>query len=184
MRRRDLRRGGARAPPAARRAFGEQRKRRRDDDGWLSLTAWGRILGQMMNAICVELQSPVAEAAGAPRVARCRFGGAAISDVLRALRRRGVPPARGTALLPLVACANHDCEPNAEVHFERAAAVVVATRAISEGEAATISYIDGNARDGVETRRRALAEYGLCASAANARGRRRRAGGCGVENSL
>ena len=109
------------------------------------------------------------------------FGGAAIADVLRALRRRGVPPARGTALLPLVACMNHDCEPNAEVHFlERAAAVVVATRAIAKGEAVTISYIDGNARNGVETWRRALAEYGFvcgcgkCAREAAARGRLRR----------
>ena len=163
--------------------FGDQRKRRRDDDGWLSLTTWGRLLGQIrQNAICVELQNPVAEVLPALREWHdAGFGGAAIADVLRALRRRGVPPARGTALLPLVACANHDCEPNAEVHFlERAMAIVVATRAIAEGEAVTISYIDGNARDGVEARRRALAEYGFvcecgkCAREAAARGRLRR----------
>ena len=88
---------------------------------------------------------------------------------------------RGTCLLPRVACLNHDCSPNAEVHFlENAAAQVVATRPIAAGESVTITYLDGNERDSVDVRRKGLAEYGFvcgcgkCAREAAARGRLRR----------
>ena len=168
--------------------FGEQRSARADPRrrGGSRSSAWGRILGQIrQNAICVELQNPVAEVLPAlSRVARAGFGGAAIADVLRAhappRRAAGAPArhrcrswrARITTASPTRRCTS----------VERAAAVVVATRAIAEGEAVTISYIDGNARDGVEARRRARrVRLRVRVDAREGGGG---AGGCGVENSL
>ena len=55
------------------------------------------------------------------------------------------PPSEGTALLGFCASINHSCEPNCEiVYMHDANALVVSTRAISEGEELTIPYVPTN----------------------------------------
>lgn len=55
------------------------------------------------------------------------------------------PPSEGTALLGFCASINHSCDPNCEiVYMHDANALVVSTRAISEGEELTIPYVPTN----------------------------------------
>ena len=67
------------------------------------------------------------------------------------------------ACLQEVSCANHSCDPNAEVRLEIGTTQLrlVARRAIASGEEVTISYIDENDTVGVKERRDALQDYGF-----------------------
>uniref|UniRef100_A0A7S4F8A8 SET domain-containing protein n=1 Tax=Chrysotila carterae TaxID=13221 RepID=A0A7S4F8A8_CHRCT len=136
---------------------------------WLTLHKWGEVLGlARRNCLCVEYASPVAEIIPTLRAWSASGAGSStmrreISALLDALPTKS-PSMLGTALYPNIACANHDCDPNAEVHFcdESALATLVATRSIAKGEEICISYIECKAP--LQTRRTELREYGFLCS--------------------
>jgi hypothetical protein len=164
---------------------------------------WGHLLGLLrQNALCVEVASPLAGLLPALRewcVARgAKTGGvrsskrkrglakgapphpeasqaASLSRVLDALPPEAWESVQGSAVFPLAACANHSCDPTAEVRFERGNATLrlVARQTIRAGDEITISYIDQNETAGVAERREALRDYGFvceCAACAPASG--------------
>lgn len=151
---------------------------------WLSLEVWGGMLGAARrNALCVSLTHPVDEWAGAVRGWRQQLqdtdgedegegegeeeGGEATDAILEQLPMP-MPDALWTALYARIACVNHDCSPNAEVHWlgEGSEATLLARRAIPSGAEISITYIDDNERVSFRERRASLRDYGFeCACA-------------------
>ena len=74
-----------------------------------------------------------------------------------------MPEPLWTAVYAKISQCNHDCKPNAEVHFfnEDHEATLLALRKIEKGEEIFITYIDDNERSDYKKRRAALRDYGF-----------------------
>ena len=137
------------------------------DVAWLTLDAWGGLLGAARrNAICVQLSHPLSEfvpalsewlgASASAKEAK------ALGPYLSALPSP-LPEPLWTAVYPSISCLNHQCRPNCEVRFlcEDHQGTVVATRRIKKGDELCISYIDDNERSDYKKRRASLRDYGF-----------------------
>ena len=141
------------------------------DIEWLTLDAWGGLLGAARrNSICTELSHPLTELVPALHdwlEQSSKQGDDANRRAARQLLENDLPDPLPemlfTALYSKVSWCNHSCKPNAEVHFfnESDEASLIATRDIESGEEVFISYIDGNDRWNVKERRASLADYGF-----------------------
>ena len=138
-----------------------------DAASWLSLDAWGGLLGAArQNSMCVQLSHPADELLPALREWVARAAEEPSRRPVRALLDalpRPLPPPLSTAVFANISRVNHSCDPNAEVRFlfDDHRATLVATRRIRAGEEVSISYIDDNARAGVKRRREMLAGWGF-----------------------
>ena len=134
---------------------------------WLTLDAWGGLLGaSRRNAICVQLPHPLQEfvpalqewASNQPPSKHAEK----VDELLEALPSP-LPEPLWTAGYEKISQCNHDCKPNAEVHFfnEDHEATLLALRKIEKGEEIFITYIDDNERSDYKKRRASLRDYGF-----------------------
>jgi len=138
-----------------------------DSATWLSLEAWGGLLGAIRrNAILVELSHPLRDLLPMLREWACQTEGSREGEGVREMLEelpRPLPECLWSAVYPRISCLNHSCNHNAEVHFldESHEGTVIARRSIRKGEEMCISYISDSESADVTQRRASLRDYGF-----------------------